>query len=148
MVFSKFIPLPKYFELINEVRSLYNEGKIELNETDMDIVSTDLGETVILEDNTEIYLDAPFIEEYVSEDDAEQLNEVLHHGKNVRLNHPFRTPGGPKKFAVYVKTPEGTIKKVTFGDPHLRIKNSNKKRFHLIREGINYHGLVMLFSLL
>jgi len=36
--------------------------------------------------------------------------------------------GGPKKFAVYVKTPKGTVKKVTFGDPNLRIKNASKGR--------------------
>ena len=47
---------------------------------------------------------------------------------NVKLNKPFRTPGGPKKFAVYVKTGKGTVKKVTFGDPNLRIKNANKGR--------------------
>lgn len=117
----------KYFELVNEVRSLYNDGKLQLNESDVDMISTDLGETTILEDGTEVYLDAPFIEEYVSEEDASQLNEVLHHGKNVKLNHPFRTPGGPKKFAVYVKTPSGGVKKVSFGYPGMRVRNANKK---------------------
>jgi uncharacterized cupin superfamily protein len=43
------------------------------------------------------------------------------------LNKPFRTPGGPKKFAVYVKSPKGNVKKVTFGDPGLRVRNNNKK---------------------
>ena len=28
----------------------------------------------------------------------------------------------------YVKTPKGTVKKVTFGDPNLRIKNASKGR--------------------
>jgi uncharacterized cupin superfamily protein len=28
---------------------------------------------------------------------------------------------------VYVRKPGGGIKKVTFGDPHLKVKNSNKK---------------------
>lgn len=31
------------------------------------------------------------------------LLETEHKGKKVKLNKPFRTPGGPKKFAVYVK---------------------------------------------
>ena len=44
------------------------------------------------------------------------------------MGSPFRTPGGPKKFAVYVKTPGGGVKKVTFGDPNLRVKNANKAR--------------------
>ena len=53
-------------------------------------------------------------------------DDAKHRGRNVKLNKPFRTPGGPKKFAVYVKTPKGTIKKVTFGDPNLRVRNNNK----------------------
>jgi hypothetical protein len=44
--------------------------------------------------------------------------------ENVRLNKPFRTPGGPKKFAVYVKNKKGNVVKVTFGDPGLRIKDN------------------------
>jgi uncharacterized cupin superfamily protein len=117
----------KYFELINEVRQLHSEGKIKLNEDDSEIVLTDIGETVILEDGTEVYLDAPFIEEVVTEEDIQRLSEALHRGKKVNLNKPFRTPGGPKKFAVYVKTPKGTVKKVTFGYPGLRVRNANKK---------------------
>jgi hypothetical protein len=118
----------KYFELVNEVRELYSEGKIKLNEEDIELVSTDLGESIILEDGTEVYLDAPFIEEVVTEEDIQKLNEALHRGKKVKLNKPFRTPGGPKKFAVYVKNPKsGNVKKVTFGYPGLRVRNANPK---------------------
>jgi len=46
-----------------------------------------------------------------------------------QLGKPFRTPGGPKKFAVYVRNPEsGKEKKVTFGDPNLSIKRDNPER--------------------
>lgn len=46
-----------------------------------------------------------------------------------KLGKPFRTPGGPKKFAVYVKNPEsGNTKKVTFGDPNLSIKRDDPER--------------------
>lgn len=110
-----------FFDLINEVRDLFHKGKINLNENDIWIVESDLGKKVILENGKEVYLDAPF-----EEDDT--ITEAKHRGKNVKLNSPFRTPGGPKKFAVYVKTPKGTVKKVTFGDPNLRIKNANKGR--------------------
>lgn len=113
----------KYFKLINEVRNLYLENKIELNEEDIWIVESDLGKKVLLENGDEVWLDAPMYEEEVEE----LLFEVKHRGKNVKLNSPFRTPGGPKKFAVYVKTPKGTIKKVTFGDSNLRVKNANPK---------------------
>jgi len=99
-----------YFKLVNEVRDLYNLGLIELNEEDSLMVESSLGEIAII-NGKEIYLDAPFI----LEEDEEQINEVKHHGKNVNLGKPFRTPGGPKKFAVYVRKPGGGIKKVTFG---------------------------------
>ena len=56
------------------------------------------------------------------------ITEATKNGKKVKLGHPFRTPGGPKKFAVYVKTPKGTIKKVTFGDPNMKVRNNSKAR--------------------
>lgn len=113
----------KYFDLVNEVRKLWNEGKIQLNEEDKMMVESDLGVKVKIGEEY-VYLDAPFI--YEDEDEEDVLEEAKHRGKNVKLNKPFRTPGGPKKFAVYVKTPGGGVKKVTFGDPKLRVRNKNK----------------------
>lgn len=110
-----------YFDLINETRDLYYSGCLNLeDEDDVWIVESDLGKSVTLDNGKVVYLDAPFEIE-------ETITEVKHRGKNVKLNSPFRTPGGPKKFAVYVKTPSGGIKKVTFGDPNLRVRNANKK---------------------
>ena len=114
----------KYFDLINEARELYNKNLLRLNDEDSWLVESDLGKKVVLENGNEVYLDAPMYEE----DIWEIITEAKHRGKNVKLNSPFRTPGGPKKFAVYVKTPGGNIKKVTFGDPNLRIKNASKAR--------------------
>ena len=48
--------------------------------------------------------------------------------KGKTLNKPFRTPGGPKKFSVYVKNDKGNIIKVNFGDPGLSIKRDNPAR--------------------
>ena len=48
--------------------------------------------------------------------------------KGKKLNKPFRTPGGPKKFSVYVKNDKGNIVKVNFGDPGLSIKRDNPAR--------------------
>lgn len=109
-----------YFNLVNEVRELWEQGLISLNEEDTLMVESDLGKTAIFEGET-IYLDAPV---YLSE---EEINEAEYRGRNVDLNKPFRTPGGPKKFAVYVKSPKGNVKKVTFGDPGLRVRNKNRK---------------------
>jgi hypothetical protein len=113
----------KYFDLVNEVRDLFNEGKIDLNEEDRLMVESDLGIKVKV-GREYVYLDAPYVVE--SETDEEILGEAKHRGKNVKLNKPFRTSGGPKKFAVYVKSKSGGIKKVSFGDPNLRVRNKNK----------------------
>ena len=113
----------KYFDLINEVRSLWKIGKLSLNEEDTMIVESDLG-IKIKKGGEYIYLDAPYISEIETEEDI--LAEAKHRGKNVKLGKPFRTSGGPKKFAVYVKSKSGGIKKVSFGDPNLRVRNKNK----------------------
>ena len=112
-----------YFNLVNEVRELWNEGLIDLNEEDRMMVESDLGKRVKIGEEI-VYLDAPFIYEVETEEDI--LQEAKHRGKNVKLGKPFRTPGGPKKFAVYVKSKGGGVKKVTFGDPNLRVRNKNK----------------------
>lgn len=115
MVYSK-----RYFELINEVRDLWTRDLIHLNEEDEQMVMSDTGKVALFEGEM-VYLDAP-----IEDDDFDYMNEAEHRGKKVNLNKPFRTPGGPKKFAVYVKTPGGGVKKVTFGDPNLRVRNKNK----------------------
>ena len=114
----------KYFDMINEARDLYNNNLLRLNDNDIWLVESDLGKKVILENGDEVWLDAPIYTDNLED----VLTEAIHRGKNVKLGSPFRTPGGPKKFAVYVKTPKGTVKKVTFGDPNLKIKNANKGR--------------------
>ena len=112
-----------YFDLVNEVRELWKEGKIYLNEEDILMVESDLGIKVKI-GKEYVYLDAPYISETETEEDI--IAEAKHKGKNVNLGKPFRTPGGPKKFAVYVRKPGGGIKKVTFGDPKLKVRNRNK----------------------
>jgi len=110
-----------YFDLINEVRELFINGDINLNENDIWIIESDLGKTAFLEDGTEVYLDVPFLNEDI-------LSEAEYRGKKVNLNKPFRTSGGPKKFSVYVKNDKGNVVKVNFGDPNLKIKNKDKKK--------------------
>lgn len=119
-----------YFDLINEVRDLYNKDLIEVNDEDADLLETDIG-TVLESNGQVVYLDVPFA------DDEEELNESKKKKKKKDgekkgpLNKPMRTPGGPKKFKVYVKTPSGRIKTVRFGDSKasgLSIKNSSPAR--------------------
>lgn len=110
-----------YFDLINEVRKLYYDNLVELCDADAELVESDLGQKVVVE-GREIYLDAPL------EIEEDLVMEAKHRGKNVTLNRPMRTPGGPKKYAVYVKAKNGNIVKVTFGDPNLRVRGRSKAR--------------------
>jgi hypothetical protein len=49
-------------------------------------------------------------------------------GRTVKLNKPFRTPDGPKKFAVYTKNDKDKVVIVRFGDPNMEIKRDNPAR--------------------
>ena len=112
----------KFFSLINEVRWLYNNDKIKLNEDDIWIIESNIGEKVILENNTEVYLDVPF--------EIDSINEAEYQGRKVQVGKPMRNSGGGKKYVVYVKNPStGKIKKISFGDAHggLTAKVSNPK---------------------
>jgi hypothetical protein len=97
----------EYFDLINEVRKLWNEGKIDLNEKDKVMVESDLGIKVKI-GKEYVYLDAPYI--YETETEENILQESIH---------------SRKKFAVYVKTLNEGVKKVTFNNPKLN-ENTNK----------------------
>jgi hypothetical protein len=62
-------------------------------------------------------------EEYIDEESwAAEAN------KGKKLNKPFRTPKGPKKFSVYVKNEKGNVVKVNFGDPNMEIKRDDPNR--------------------
>jgi len=110
----------EFFDIYNEVRHLNENNVLDVTGVDFDLIKTDIGKTGMYE-NTEVYLDIPFIE-----DSEEYLVEAKYRGRNVKLNKPFRTSGGPKKFSVYVKNKKGNVIKVSFGDPNLKVRNNNK----------------------
>jgi hypothetical protein len=71
----------------------------------------------------------PVDEEIAEEVDWEQVvNEAEYQGKSVKLNDPFRTPDGPKKFGVYTMGPNGKVVIVRFGDPNMEIKRDDPER--------------------
>jgi hypothetical protein len=111
-----------YFDLINEARDLYDRDLLEVTDEDAELLETDLGKTAEYNGKL-VHLDAP-------RPIKEKLNEAEVAGKKVKLNKPMRTPGGPKKFKVYVKSGD-RVKLVRFGDSKksgLSIKNNNPKR--------------------
>jgi len=60
--------------------------------------------------------------------DEEDVSAAEYQGRTVSLNKPFRTKGGPKKFAVYTKNGSGTVVIVRFGDPNMEIKRDDPAR--------------------
>lgn len=66
--------------------------------------------------------------EATEEYDVSHLTAVEYQGRKVTLNKPFRTPDAKKKFAVYVKKPDGKVVIVRFGDPERSIKKHIPER--------------------
>ena len=130
-----------WIDLVNEKRNLHEQGIINLSEEDLHVISTDAGKIGIYE-GEEVNLDVPFFEDdefdgevwfdqeegILYEQSWKSLLEAEYRGRKVSLNKPFRTPSGPKKFAVYTKNDKGNVVKVTFGLKGARIKNYDKGR--------------------
>lgn len=68
------------------------------------------------------------VEADVVYEEDEKTVAAEHNGRKVTLNKPFRTPDGPKKFAVYVKNGSGKVVIVRFGDPNMKIKKNIPER--------------------
>lgn len=108
-----------WIALVNEARDLWEYNIIDLDDDDLFLIHTDAGKTGIYEGET-VLLDVPF---YSGEDD--EIDEAEYRGRKVDLNKPFRTPGGPRKFSVYTKNDKGTVVKVSFGQPGMRVRNDD-----------------------
>ncbi len=110
-----------WFSLINEARELWGENQIDLDDDDLFLISTDAGRFGIYEGEI-VSLDVPF------ELNEAEVREAEYRGKKVKLNRPFRTPSGPRKFGVYTKNDKGNIVKVGFGQPGMRVNNADPKK--------------------
>jgi len=131
-----------YLETFIYAKKLREAGSLpELDWESEEMLSTDIGESVVLKGGERVWLDVPYM--YESEDPEEDnmhqetamsemrklagLPEAEYQGKDVELNKPKR--GGSKKYYVYVKNPKtGNVKKISFGDPGLKTKSGNKGR--------------------
>ena len=71
---------------------------------------------------------AKLLEEEGFEDLVSEEIWAAEKNKGKKLNKPFRTPGGPKKFSVYVKNEKGNVVKIEFGDPNMEIKRDDPGR--------------------
>jgi len=102
-----------YFEYFNDMRKMYNEGRLEVTGFDKELMEGDLGEFATYEEQV-VPLECPMV-------------ESEYQGKDVELNKP--KAGGPKKYYVYVRDPStGNVKKVTWGDTTgLKVKLDDKE---------------------
>jgi hypothetical protein len=100
-----------YFEYFNDMRKMYNEGRLEVTGFDKELMEGDLGNFATYEEQV-VPLDCPMMEE---------------EEKNPPLNKP--KAGGPKKYYVYVRDPStGNVKKVSWGDTTgLKVKLDDKE---------------------
>ena len=108
-----------YFNLWAEARALYSRGILDFSGDDLAILTeTDLGNFGIYE-GQKVPLD------FIMEEIEEELDEAKKKPKkkNPPIGKPMR--GGSKKFYVYVKTPGGKIKKVSFGQAGMSAKINN-----------------------
>ena len=111
---------PKFFDLINEVRNLYESKKVTVPLKDLWLIESDFGKEVKLKNGETIRLEVPYL--------IEDLNEAEYKGRKVELGKPMRNSGGGKKYVVYVMNPSTKkVKKISFGDVHggLTAKVSN-----------------------
>jgi hypothetical protein len=77
-------------------------------------------------DFVKYYEPGKYEDEYTTEPENMQTEGA--ENPKVKLNKPFRTPSGPKKFSVYVKNDKGNVVKVNFGDPNMEIKRDDPER--------------------
>lgn len=71
---------------------------------------------------------AGFLRELIDSNWNFQEAEAAEQKSKVKLNKPFRTPSGPKKFGVYVRNDKGNIVLVRFGDKNMSIKRDDPER--------------------
>ena len=106
-----------WLSLVNEARDLWENNKIDLCDNDLFLISTDAG-TYGTYEGDRVMLDVPYMI-------WDELDEAEYQGKKVKLNKPRRTPGGPRKFAVYTKNGSGKVVQVRFGQPGMKVRNND-----------------------
>lgn len=68
------------------------------------------------------------VDRYKHDTPGQMDEEAEYQGKKVKLNDPFRSSDGKKKFYVYVRNEKGNVIKLGFGDPNMEIKRDDPER--------------------
>jgi hypothetical protein len=117
----------EYFNLINEVRSLYKEGKIDLSLLDEELVKQPIGEKGEYE-GKEVWLNVP-MEEIT-------LYEAKHNGKEVSLNSPKKSGSQNYVYVTGCLKDKSKVKKITYGSAMRdKLKDSDRRNAYSARHG-------------
>jgi hypothetical protein len=117
----------EYFNLINEVRSLYKEGKIDLSLLDEELVKQPIGEKGLYE-GKEVWLNVP-MEEIT-------LYEAKHNGKEVSLNSPKKTGSQNYVYVTGCLKDKSKVKKITYGSAMKdKLKDPDRRKAFAARHG-------------
>jgi hypothetical protein len=127
----------EHVDMMREAKQLVRDGALSVDEDDDRMLQTDIGEYGTYE-GRRVPLDLPFVAE---DDDWEpwhgsdvdwrtgSLEEAEYQGRKVDLNDPFRAgDGGSHKFYVYTKNDKGSVIKLGFGSPDMRIATYSAAR--------------------
>lgn len=102
--------------------------KIEFQDWTKDMISKAEIYIQNVYDFVKYYEPGKYEDEYSDTEEEMETEGSEYQGRKVKLNKPFRTPSGPKKFSVYVKNEKGNVVKVNFGDPNMKIKKNIPER--------------------
>jgi hypothetical protein len=116
-----------YFNLINEVRSLYNEGNIDLSLLDEELVKQSIGDKGEYE-GKEVWLNFPMEEV--------RLYEAKHNGREVSLNSPKKSGSQNYVYVTGCLKDKSKVKKITYGSAMKdKLKDPDRRKAFAARHG-------------
>ena len=117
----------EYFNLINEVRSLYNEGNIDLSLLDEELVKQSIGDKGEYE-GKEVWLNFPMEEV--------RLYEAKHNGREVSLNSPKKSGSQNYVYVTGCLKDKSKVKKITYGSAMKdKLKDPDRRKAFAARHG-------------
>jgi hypothetical protein len=116
-----------FLKLINEVRDLYQNGKIDLSHNDIEIIKTDIGKEGIYE-GKKVWLDVP-MEEVI-------LYEAKYNGREVSLNSPKKKGSQNYVYVTGCLKDKSEVKKITYGSAMKdKLKDADRRNAFAARHG-------------
>jgi hypothetical protein len=117
----------EYFNLINEVRSLYKESNIDLSIMDEELVRQSIGDKGVYE-GKDVWLNFPMEEV--------RLYEAKHNGREVSLNSPKKSGSQNYVYVTGCLKDKSKVKKITYGSAMKdKLKDPDRRKAFAARHG-------------